>query len=177
MHQPQPEMTAAQELAMEQAAAARASCKAEAFRRERVRGPRRPATGGPMDLLTVRLTRPVAAAVRREAEARGLADGALARAIIAERMGDAAQDAVPVRRYRESRTPPTVDVQEVAQLREAVGELGGTLRQLAGLTRRAGHAAMHEELEATLPRIRAVADALDHAKAALLSGGPQEGAQ
>lgn len=120
-----------------------------------------------MERLTLRFPVDTLAHVRADAEAAGLTDTSVVRGIVAARYGQAPACAAPVRRYRAARPRPAPDVVEVARLREVVGELGGTLRQLAGLSREAGHGALWAELEVTLPRVRSVADDLDCLKAAM----------
>lgn len=124
--------------------------------------PRRPCTA----VITLRVPEGVAAAMDRQARAEGLTGASLARRCLAERFTADAQDTQPVRRYRPMRPAPSPDRLAVAQLREAVGEAVGTLRQVAGLDRTRGGARL-AELDAAIDRLLAQVPRLDALKDSL----------
>ena len=102
----------------------------------RQRGPARPRPSPPASrILTARVPEALGAALDARAEAVGLTAGAVVRAALAGAVGAGEDLAVPVRRYRASRSAPSLEVVRLAQLREALGEANGTLRQVAGLDR------------------------------------------
>lgn len=132
-----------------------------------MRGPRRPLGTPPASrVLTVRVPDALGMALDARAEAEGLTAGTVARrALVCALDADQVQ-AVPVRRYRPMRPAPSLDRLAVAQLREAVGEAVGTLRQVAGLDRSRSGARLAEldgaidRLLAEVPRLDALKDAL-----------------
>lgn len=142
-----------------------------------MRGPRRPIGTPPASrVLTVRVPEALGAALDAHAQAERLTAGTVARrALVAALDGDA-MHAVPVRRYRPSHPTPTLDVIRLAELREVTGELNGTLRQVAGLSRHAGAVTVWAEVEDALPRLRSIIAALDDMKdAAMRPPSPEEG--
>ena len=143
----------------------------------RVRGPRRPAGTPPASrVLTVRVSEALGAALDARAQAERLTAGTVARRALIAALDGEAMHAVPVRRYRPSNPTPTLDVVRLAELREVTGELNGTLRQVAGLSRQAGAAAVWAEVEDALPRLRGIIAALDDMKeAAMRPPSPGEG--
>ena len=149
----------------------------------RVRGPRRPAGTPPASrVLTVRVPEALGAALDACAQAERLTAGTVARRALIAALDGEAMHAVPVRRYRPSNPTPTLDVVRLAELREVTGELNGTLRQVAGLSRQAGAGAgagagvVWSEVEDALPRLRSVIAALDDMKeAAMRPPSPEEG--
>ena len=122
----------------------------------------------------VRLPLGTAAAVARCAAATGQTEAAWVRARLVDLLGSDPADAVPVSARRAPRPAPSVDVVEVARLREAVGEAVGTLRQVAGLDRARGGARL-PEIDAAIDRLLGLSADLDEAKAALLrhAGDPE----
>ena len=143
----------------------------------RVRGPRRLAGTPPASrVLTVRVSEALGAALDARAQAEQLTAGTVARRALVAALDGETMHAVPVRRYRPSNPTPTVDVVRLAELREVTGELNGTLRQVAGLSRQTGAITVWSEVEDALPRLRSIIDALDDMKdAATYMPAPEEG--
>lgn len=127
-----------------------------------ISGPRRPASR----VLSVRVPAAVADALEVEAQSRGITSATVIREVLVQGTTYDPDDVQPVRAYRPAKPKPSIDVVEVARLREALGETGGTLRQLAGLARRDGQPCWLE-IESLLPEIRAAAARVDGIKAAL----------
>jgi len=126
--------------------------------------------------LTVRVPEALGAALDARAQAEQLTAGTVARRALIAALDGETMHAVPVRRYRPSNPTPTVDVVRLAELREVTGELNGTLRQVAGLSRQAGAITVWADVEAALPRLRSIIDALDDMKdAATHTPAPEEG--
>jgi hypothetical protein len=117
--------------------------------------------------VNVRMTDDMANMVRQIAIAKNKSDAGVVRKIIADSFKDIDihVEAVPVARRRVSRPAPEAQTLAIAALRETLGELSGTLRQVAGLSRKDGHAANHQAIEELLPRIRQGANFLDDLKA------------
>ena len=135
---------------------------------KRLPGPRR--LPGPVTTpRTYRATPVLGAAIRRAAAGEGLTEGAWVRATLAAAAGAEPfpADLQPVRAYRPSRPPPSVDIVAVAGLREAVGEAVGTLRQVAGLDR-ARCGARLGEIDDALDGLLAAVAVLDEAKHQLI---------
>ena len=137
----------------------------------KVKGPCRPAGTPPASrVLTVRVPEALGAALDARAQAERLTTGTVARRALVVALDGDAMHAVPVRRYRPSNPAPTLDVVALADLRHVTGELNGTVREVAGLSRKAGAVAVWHEMEKHLPRLRALIEALDDMKeAAMLS--------
>jgi len=102
-----------------------------------------------------------------QAQAEGLTGASLARRCLAERFTADAQDVQPVRRFRAPRPAPSLEVQAVAGLREAVGEAVGTLRQVAGLDRHQRVGARLDELNAAIDGLLSASVRLDAWKTAM----------
>jgi hypothetical protein len=86
----------------------------------------------------VRLPQATADALAACADAAGLTAAAYARRALVEAVGTDPAEAVPVARRRPPRQPTPEAVLAVNGLREVLAETHGTLRQVAGLKRRAG---------------------------------------
>ena len=124
------------------------------------------------DPVLVRFTPDVAARVRAAASDVGLTSAAWIRARITEVVAAAPADAVPVRRYRAPKPPPTEAVVATARLRESVAEMTGALVKVAVRTREAGDGDLHVVVEALLPAIRQAVLDLDKVKTSLMGGRP-----
>lgn len=135
------------------------------------RGPR-PMDGQPRPpvsrVVCLRLPSGTAAALDREAEARGLTLATVARAHLVAATSQDAAEVAPVRRYRPSRPRPSLDVVRLAEVREVAGEAVGTARQLAGLDRARGGARL-PALDEAIDRLLAAATVLDEVKEAVRS--------
>ena len=131
----------------------------------RQRGPARPRPSPPASrILTVRVPEALGAALDARAEAVGLTAGAVVRAALAGAVGAGEGLAVPVRRYHAPRPAPSLEVVRLAELREALGEANGTLRQVAGLDRGRGGARL-PELDAAIDKVLYAIAAVDGWKA------------
>ncbi len=134
-----------------------------------MRGPRRPAGTPPASrVITVRVPEALGAALDARAGAEGLTAGAVARRALVRALDADQAQAVPIRRYRQLNAAPTLDVVALADLRHVTGELNGTMRQVAGLSREAGAVAVWQDMEECLPRLRALIEALDDMKDAAM---------
>ena len=102
--------------------------------------PRRPCRA----VLAVRVPEGIAAALDVRAAAEGLTAGSVVRRALVQAFDGDPQDVQPARRYRAPRPAPSLDVIRLAELREALGEATGTLRQVAGLDRSRGGARLDE---------------------------------
>lgn len=117
-------------------------------------------------VVTLRLPAGVASALETEAQAQGVTMATVARSHLVRSVEVDPIEVAPVRRYRPSRPRPSLDVIRLAELREAVGEAVGTLRQVAGLDRgRGGHRL--PEIDAAIDDLIRVAHALDDFKEAV----------
>lgn len=114
-------------------------------------------------VVTLRLPAGVSAAMATQAEEKGVTLATVARGHLVAAMAGEPQEVAPIRRYRPTRPKPSLDVVRLAELREAVGEAVGTLRQVAGLDRGRGGHRLGELDEAITSLIR-TAHALDHFK-------------
>ena len=124
------------------------------------RGTERRRLGGQV---VIRLMPDTAARVAACAATAGLSQAAWVRRELASLVGADSADVIPVRASRPPHPMPTADIVVLAQLREAVGEAVGTLRQVAGLDRARGGARL-SELDAGIDRLLAAAAELDTAK-------------
>jgi hypothetical protein len=116
----------------------------------------------------LRLPTGVSRALEAEALSKGVTLATIARAHLVAATSQDVQEVAPVRRYRPSRPKPSLDVVRLAELREAVGEAVGTLRQVAGLDRaRGGHRLA--EIDAAIDDLLRAAAALDDLKEAVIS--------
>ncbi|MHB0699108.1 hypothetical protein [Roseomonas mucosa] len=122
----------------------------------------------------VRLAPGTAGALTRAADGAGLTEAAWVRRQLVDLLGADPADAVPVRGRRAPRPAPTIEILELARLREAVGEAVGTLRQVAGLDRARGGARL-SEIDGALDRLIAAATELDATKRRLLQDQESEG--
>ena len=116
----------------------------------------------------VRLDQDLADRITAAAGAEDLTPAAWLRALAVAATGADAACAVPA---RASKQPPPASAEaviELAELRHVTGELGGALVRAAVVSREAGHLANHAAVEALIPRIKAVADAMDEAKLIML---------
>lgn len=115
--------------------------------------------------INVRLTERLARIIRRDAEASEISDASAVRRVLVAHYRDAElHDEAPTKRAKTPHPAPSVELLEISRLRESVGELGGTLRQIAGLSRLDGQTANHAKIEALIPQIREIARALDECK-------------
>jgi hypothetical protein len=113
----------------------------------------------------LRISIPLARALRSDAENMDLSDASMVRHLLTRHYKDIEfDDAITTKRYRKQNPTPSIDVIEIARLREVVAELGGTLRQIAGLSRKDGQYANHAEIENILPRIKQTIEFLDDLK-------------
>lgn len=134
--------------------------------------PRRPCRA----VLAVRVPEGTAAALDARAAAEGMTAASIVRRTLVQAFGCDPQDMQPAPRFRRPCPAPTLDVVRLAELREVTGELNGTLRQVAGLSRHAGAGAVWSEVEDALPRLRGIIAALDDMKeAAMRPPAPEEG--
>lgn len=124
--------------------------------------PRRPCR----TVLAVRVTDDVAAALDARAIAEGVTAGSIVRRTLVQAFDGDPQDVQPARRYRAPRPAPALDVVRLAELREALGEANGTLRQVAGLDRDRGGARL-PEFDVAISGILAAAAAVDAWKTAM----------
>lgn len=124
--------------------------------------PRRPCR----TVLAVRVPDGVAAALDARAQADGLTAASVVRRTLVEAFNCEPQDVQPAPRFRRPKPAPTVEVQAMAALREAVGEAHGTARQVAGLDRSRGGARL-DELDGAITRLVAAAARLDEWKDAM----------
>ena len=130
-----------------------------------MKGPRRPKGTPPItQVYTVRLPNQVGQHLAARAQADGLTAGSVIRRAIVSALDADPVEVVPVRRYRPTRPPPSIEVQAIAGLREAVGEAVGTLRQVAGIDRSHGGARL-DEIDAAITDLIAAAGRLDMLKA------------
>ncbi|MCR9072662.1 MAG: hypothetical protein NXI18_13170 [Alphaproteobacteria bacterium] len=74
----------------------------------------------------------------------------------------------PVRRYRPARAPRPDYIQQVARLREVLGEVGGDLRQSINLMRIEGRPDLARQIDEYLPVIRAAVEEVQRVKTLLL---------
>jgi hypothetical protein len=113
----------------------------------------------------IRLSPELARVLRVDAENLNLSDASMVRHVLARHYRDIDLDDITnTKRYRKQNPNPSPEMVKVAQLREVVAELGGTLRQIAGLSRKDGQHANHAEIETFLPRIKQTLDFLDGLK-------------
>lgn len=118
----------------------------------------------------VRLPSGTADAVHASAVEAGLTDAAWIRRKLVDLLGTDADDAIPTATLPAHRPAPTMDIVEIARLRESVGEAVGTLRQVAGIDR-ARTGARLDELDAAITKLIAAGHELDTVKARLMRGG------
>ena len=141
------------------------------------RGPRRPIDVPPaLRVMSVRIPIALGMVLDDCARTEGLTAGAITRRALVAHLDVAPTLAVPIRRYRPTRPVPRLDVVRLAELRAVAGELNGTLRQTAGLSRDAGAVAVWVEVEAVLPRLGSLIRALDEMKSDALRQPEQENA-
>lgn len=115
-------------------------------------------------ILTIRVPELLINALNERAQNLNLTAGSIARQAIISTL-DLGVEAIPVKRYRATNPPPSIDLIAIAGLREVVGEAVGTLRQVAGIDRaRAG--ARLDELDGAISELIAVAKSLDVLKLA-----------
>ncbi len=115
--------------------------------------------------ILVRLPERLARIIRHDAEDSEISDAsAVRRILVAHYRGAQPDDESPTKRAKPPHPAPSVELFEISRLRESVGELGGTLRQIAGLSRLDGQTANHAEIEALIPQIKEIARALDEFK-------------
>lgn len=120
----------------------------------------------------VRLPGTLAARVSGAAEASDLSSAAYLRRLAVDATASAPALVRPSPPRRPVPPPPPEAVREVARLREVLGELHGTLRQVAGLKRQAGATpAELSRIDDLLARIDHAALGLDGVKGALMGGG------
>jgi hypothetical protein len=113
----------------------------------------------------IRLSVSLARALRSDAENLDLSDASMVRHVLTRQYKDIEfEDNITTHRYRKQNPNPSPDMVEIARLREVVAELGGTLRQIAGLSRKDGQHINHAEIENFLPRIKKTLDFLDDLK-------------
>lgn len=113
----------------------------------------------------VRLSVPVARALRADAEQLDLSDASMVRHILAQYFPDVdPMEVEPSKRRRRQKPSPSLELREISALRESLAEMGGTLRQVAGLSRRAGQTASHQAIEEMLPLIKHHLAVLDDLK-------------
>eukprot|EP01037_Dinobryon_pediforme_P005923 gene5923-5992_t len=99
-------------------------------------------------LCTVRLSEHLARIIRRDAEDSEISDASLIRRILVNHYKDAEpEDEQTQKRAKPANPAPSPDFIEVKRLRENTGELCGTLRQIAGLSRIAGNLELNREIE------------------------------
>lgn len=141
-----------------------------------VRGPRRPQGTPPASrVLPVRIPVALGHALDDRAREERLTAGTIARMALVTHLDAAPMLAVPVRRYQPTRPAPRLDVVRLAELRHVTGELNGTLRQTAGLSREAGAVAVWSQVEAALPRLDCLILALDDLKEDAMRGTRSDG--
>lgn len=114
-------------------------------------------------MVNVRLPAGLHAAVRMQAEARGITDAALVRAIVVGALPEADPlDALPLPRAKPPAFAPPGIVHDLDHAREAAAEATGMLKQAARRYRESGMVEDHAEAEAVLTRMRrAATDMLD----------------
>jgi hypothetical protein len=118
--------------------------------------------------ILVRLPERLARIIRHDAEDSEISDAsAVRRVLVAHYQNAEIEDEAPTKRAKPPHPARSIEFLEISRLRESVGELGGTLRQIAGLSRLDGQTANHAEIEEILPRIREIARALDECKTRL----------
>jgi len=116
----------------------------------------------------VRMTADLADRVAAAADRAGLSSSAWLRSLAVAAVGADPVDAVPTLRPTPPRPAPTVDVVEVARLREVVAELSGALVRVAVRTRAGGLDELHAAVEAVLPDVKSAVRGLDRLKAELM---------
>ena len=127
-------------------------------------GPHRPRGTPPASrVLTVRISEDTGSLLDARAKAMGLTAGTIARAALISALDADDVHTIRVRRYRPTNPPPTVDVQAIAALREAVGEAVGTLRQVAGIDRSRGGSRL-VEIDGAISDLIIAAERLDTLK-------------
>ena len=113
----------------------------------------------------LRLPVGLARIVRYEAESMELTDASFVRHILAMTYHEVdPADVLPTKRRRKQNAMPSMELIEISALRESVAEMGGTLRQVAGLSRRSGRTANHQAIEEMLPLIKGYLAVLDDLK-------------
>jgi len=111
-------------------------------------------------VLSVRITHALGQALETRAAAENLtAASIIRRALVLALDGDNIHT-IPIRRYRPSNPAPSIEVQEIARLREVVGEAVGTLRQVAGIDR-ARSGTRLAEIDCAISDLIAAAERLD----------------
>jgi hypothetical protein len=106
----------------------------------------------------VRLPPALAQAVRAHATAADLTEAAWVRRLIADAVGAAPVEAVPVRPYQQAKPLPSADVVRLAGIQEVLAEATGALKKSAIFTREQGASQTHALLEGLIPIYRQHAD-------------------
>lgn len=103
------------------------------------------------------------------AAADGVTGATWARRTLVAAAGSDPMDAVPVAARRAPRPPVPAHALEIARLRESVAELAGAMVKAAVLARTDGAPALHAEIEAILPGVKAAVRDLDALKRAAMA--------
>lgn len=116
----------------------------------------------------MRLPEHLARIIRRDAEGRDISDASRIRQILVAHYRDAEpEDEQTQKRAKPPNPAPSIELIEVSRLRESAGELCGTLRQIAGLSRTSGNFELHGEIEPLIPELKAVVSSLVELKKSL----------
>ena len=119
-------------------------------------------------LCTVRLSEHLARIIRKDAEESDISDASRIRQILVAHYKDADTDDEQTQKRAKPANPiPSIELVEVSRLRESAGELCGTLRQLAGLSRVSGNFELNGQIEPLLPELKAVVASLVELKKSL----------
>jgi hypothetical protein len=116
----------------------------------------------------VRLPERLARIIKHDAEDNNISDASIIRRILVTHYKDSdIEDEQIYKRAKPANPAPSIELIEVSRLRESAGELCGTLRQIAGLSRVSGNFELNGQIEPLLPELKAVVASLVELKKSL----------